>query len=190
MLRRMNVFVCIIALGFLMLMNPMRIQAGEVNKGAIPGEHLAKSCKSLPWGAAVWDNPEAIVHLKSGDNVLWVDTRPASFFENGTVRGAVLLTYNKIGQDGNELTQDSLDAALASANIPKDSAKIVFFCQGPKCHRSYNASIIAVTEWGYDPDNVIWYRDGYPNLFKAVKADPKLKRKAKKYLSDDGLKQL
>ena len=190
MLRRINVLFLVVAFGCLVAFNPTISEASEVNKGAIPGEHLDKACKSLPWGAIVWDNSEAIATLKKDDNVLWVDTRPASFFENGTVRGAVLLPYNKTGKDGNELNQGSLEAALASAGLSKDNAKIVFFCQGPKCHRSYNASIIAVMEWGYDPNNVIWYRDGYPNLFKAVKADPKLKRKAKKYLSDGGLKQL
>jgi hypothetical protein len=49
---------------------------------------------------------------------------------------------------------------------------------------------MAVTQWGFKPENVIWFRDGYPNLIKDIKADPKLKRKAAQYLSPSGVKDL
>lgn len=165
-------------------------QAEEVDKGKIPEEQLASSFKQLSWGSPIWDVPEAVDHLKTGGDILWVDTRPESFFTKGTVAGAVLLIYNKKGMAENTLTPESLEKAIADAGLAKDSVKIVFFCQGPKCHRSYNAAFVSVTEWGYSPEQVIWFRDGYPNLLSAVKADPKLKRKAKKYLSEAGVKQL
>jgi len=47
-----------------------------------------------------------------------------------------------------------------------------------------------VSAWGYKPENSIWFRAGYPFLFKAVQDDVKLKRKANKYLSEAGIKQL
>jgi Rhodanese-like domain len=176
-------------LGIIALMSSP-LNAAEVKKGAIPAEHLSKSYKMLPWNVAVWDLPEAVKHLKAKDEILWVDTRPESFYKKGSVRGAVIMPYNKSGETGNDLTPESLEAKIKSAGMAKDSIKIAFFCQGPKCHRSYNAAYIAVTEWGYKPENIVWFRDGYPILFKEVKKNPKLKRKAKRYISDAGLSQL
>ena len=166
------------------------LHASEVDKGAIPGEHLSKSLDKLPWGAAIWDVKQAVAQLKSDDKVLWIDTRPESFFTKGTVRDAILLPYNKTGKKGNDMTPETLAAAVSAAGLEKDTAKIIFFCQGPKCHRSYNASYIAITEWGYKADNIVWFRAGYPHLMKEVQNNPKLKRKAKKYLSDAGVKAL
>lgn len=164
--------------------------AEEVGKGKIPADQLASSYKQLPWGSPIWDVKEAVTQLKSDEKVLWIDTRPESFFKKGTVHGAVLLPYNKKEAGDNELTQESLIKALETAGVNKDSGKIIAFCQGPKCHRSYNAAFIAVTEWGYKAENVIWFRAGYPYLLKEIKDNPKLKRKAKKYISDAGVKQL
>ena len=166
------------------------LMAAEVGKGKIPADQLAKSFKTLAWGAPIWDVAEAVTHLKKGENVLWVDTRPESFFKKGTVSGAVLLIYNKKGMPENTLTPETLEKAMADKGIAKDKATIVFFCQGPKCHRSYNASFAAITEWGYAPEQIVWFREGYPFLFKKVQSDAKLKRKAKRYISADGVKQL
>ncbi len=88
------------------------------------------------------------------------------------------------------MTAELLGKTIADAGFSKDSVKVVMFCQGPKCHRSYNAAFVAVTRWGYKPENMIWFRAGYPHLLKEVKGNPKLKRKAKKYISDAGIKQL
>lgn len=164
--------------------------AAEVEKGAIPDAHLDKSQKALQWGVGIWDVDEAIEALKTNQDTLWVDTRPESLYNKGTIAGAVLLPYNKTGKSGNVLSQQTLDKALADNGLGKDTAKVVFFCQGPKCHRSYNATFVAVSQWGYKPENIIWFRDGYPALFNAVKSDPKLKRKAKRYLDANARKQL
>lgn len=164
--------------------------ANEVDKGKIPADQLALSYKILPWGAPIWDVPEAVSHLAPGGKVLWVDTRPESFFAQGTVKGAVLLVYDKKGAAGNTLTAESLAKAITDAGLAKESATIAFFCQGPECHRSYNASFAAITEWGYKAEQIVWFRAGYPHLLQDVKADAKLKRKANQYLSEAGVSQL
>ena len=161
----------------------------EVGKGKIPENQLASSFKTLPWGVDIWDTAEIVSVIKAKEKVLFVDTRPASFFSKGAIRGSVNLDYNIKGKDGT-LTEETLLAAVEKAGMTKDDCKVVFFCQGPKCHRSYNATFVAVTEWGYKADNIIWNREGYPYLFKEVKANPKLKRKAKKYISDSGLSEM
>jgi len=180
------IIICALMCGFF----SFAAQAQEVNKGEIPSAQLASSFKLLSWGAPIWDVQEALNQLKSDEKVLWVDTRPESFFKKGTVRDAILLPYNQQGAADNVLTAESLEKAIAAAGLNKDSVKIIMFCQGPKCHRSYNATYMAISEWGYKAENVIWFRAGYPLLLKEVKEDPKLKRKAKKYLSDEGVKQL
>ncbi len=182
--------VFILALTFFCFSLATPLIAAEVGKGKIPENQLAKSYKKLDWGVAIWDTDEAVANLQKGENTLWVDTRPESFFKKGTVNDAVLLIYNKKGMEENTLTPESLEKALADKGLAKDQATIVFFCQGPKCHRSYNASFAAVTEWGYSPEQIIWNREGYPFLFKKVQEDAKLKRKAKRYISDAGVKQL
>lgn len=184
----MRNFLLAVMCGLFMLTGTVCAQ--EVEKGKIPESQLASSYKKLDWGVAVWDEQEAIDQLKSSDPTLWVDTRPESFFKKGTVQGAIVLPYDKQGGEGNDLTAESLEKALQDAGFDKASTKIVMFCQGPKCHRSYNATFMAVSEWGYSPENVVWFRAGYPLLFKKIQNDPKLKRKAKKYISDAGVKQL
>lgn len=165
--------------------------AQEVDKGKIPADQLTASFKKLAWGSPVWDIEEAIAALKKGEGVVWIDTRPESFFKKGTIHGASLLIYNKKGkEEENTLTPESLEKTITEAGLTRDTATVAFFCQGPECHRSYNATHAAVTEWGYNPDNIVWFRAGYPLLFKVIKADPKLKRKAKRYISDEAVKQL
>ncbi len=166
------------------------VWAQEVDKGKIPTDQLALSFKKLAWGSPVWDVDEALSALKKGKNIVWVDTRPESFFQKGTIRNACLLIYNKKGMAENTLTPESLEKAISAAGFTKDTTTVVFFCQGPKCHRSYNAAYTAVTDWGYNPDNIVWMRAGYPLLLKEIKENPKLKRKAKKYLSAEGMKHL
>jgi Rhodanese-like domain len=159
--------------------------AGEVGKGQIPADHVADATKVLPWNVAIWDVDEAVAAVKDkSSKILWVDTRPTSFFEQGTVRDAVLMVYDKSGAsypDGEPLCgKDALLQKMeeTGANV------VVFFCQGPKCHRSYNAAYVAVEEWGLDASQVVWFRAGYPSLFKAVSETAKLKRKAKRYVCD------
>ena len=105
-------------------MQPLRgVWANEVEKGKIPAEHLTKSAKQLPWGAAIWDNEEAIHALKKEKGVIWIDTRPSSFFSKGTVRGARLMPYNKTGGQGNELTRAGLESTIKEAGLTKETAK-------------------------------------------------------------------
>ena len=167
------------------------VVAQEVPKGKIPPAHLDTKVKELPWQVAAWDVDDALPAFKSkAQKVLWVDTRPSSFFKQGTIRDAALLVYNQSGSDYPDgepvCTKESLEAAMAAAGADV----VVFFCQGPKCHRSYNAAYVAVKDWGMNPSKVVWFRGGYPNLFKSVGESPKLKRKAKRYLSDDGVAKL
>lgn len=164
--------------------------AKEVEKGGIPEAELASTFKQLPWGAPIWDNDEMIQAFNDDAKMVLIDTRPESFFSKGTLKNAIMLVFDKSDAAENTLSEASLAAAIAKAGLSKETAKIVLFCQGPKCHRSYNASFVAISKWGYAASNVVWYRDGYPNLVKKIQDDPKLKRKANKYLSEEAMKSL
>lgn len=176
--------------GTLILSSGQLAMANEVDKGGIPAAELEASFKKLPWGAPVWDNDEMLKAYNEGLKMVLIDTRPESFYQKGTLANALMFSFDKSTSADNTLTEAALAEAITKAGMTKETAKVIFFCQGPKCHRSYNASYVAVSKWGYSPDNIIWFRDGYPNFIKKIQDDPKLKRKANKYLSEEAVKSL
>ncbi len=170
------------------------LYSAEVDKEKIPAEHLDPTLKKLPWNVSIWDVEDAIPALLENKPVLWVDTRTASFLKQGSVAGSINLVYDKTGVTIPEtetiLTKDTLEAAIKASKLDRSQLIIAFFCQGPKCHRSYNVTYKAVTEWGYKPEQIVWFRDGFPVLENKVSQDAKLKRKAKKLLTPDAIKNL
>lgn len=161
----------------------------EVAKGNIPEQFLDPGLKMLPSGIAVWDVEEAIAALKDQDGkYLWVDTRPGSFLEIGTTKDAVNLVCELQGlpipdaDAPNAISKEKLFAAMKTIDPDINSVTVIFFCQGPECHRSYNAALRCVKDYGLGVDQVVWFRGGYPNLEKHILSDPKLKRRITKYL--------
>ncbi len=165
----------------------------EVDKGKVPAEFLDKSVKQLPNGIAIWDAEEAVSAIKNKtENLLWIDTRPESFFKTGTIAPAVLLCYNKNETvapktETQILTAETLKNAVAKVNTDASKVTVLFFCQGPKCHRSYNAALHAVSTWNYPAAKMVWFRDGYPDTYNYIVNDKKLKRRMSKYLKGDVL---
>lgn len=164
-------------------------ECAEVAKGNIPAPFLDPCLKMLPSGIAIWDIEEAIPALKAKQaKYLWVDTRPGSFLEIGTTKNAVNLVCDLQGiaipeaDAPNAITKDTLFAAMKTIDPDINLVTVVFFCQGPKCHRSYNAALRCVKDYGLGVDQVVWFRGGYPNLEKHILANPKLKRRITKYL--------
>ncbi len=161
----------------------------EVAKGKIPANHLDESLKELPSGIPIWDLEEVMPALKNAEaKILWVDTRPNSFFKQGTIKKAVLLVCDLMGvpipdaDKGNAISKEKLTAEMKKIDADINKVTVVFFCQGPKCHRSYNAAIRSVKEYGLNESKVVWFRAGYPNLEKHIKEDPKLNKRITKYL--------
>jgi hypothetical protein len=160
----------------------------EVNKGQVPKKFLSKSIKVLPNGIKIWDEEEAINNLnRMNRRILWVDTRPSSMWRSGTIKNAVNLVYHKnekllFSREKKKLTRGSLN------RVRRGKTKIVFFCQGPKCHRSYNAALRSVQKWGIPASQVVWLRGGYPKIYKSIQSNPRLKRKIKKYLQGSTIK--
>jgi hypothetical protein len=194
MLKRQYIFPLLV--GFMILCLPCLIFAAteckeceEVAKGKIPAQFLDPGLKVLPSGIAIWDVDEAIAALKDKKmKYLWVDTRPGSFLKIGTTKNAVNLVCDLQGvpipeaDAPNAISKDKLSAAMEKIDPDINSVTVVFFCQGPKCHRSYNAALRSVKEYGLGVDQVVWFRGGYPNLEKHILSNAKLKRRITKYL--------
>ena len=164
----------------------------EVAKGKIPNKYIDSAVKELPSGIKIWDIDEAMAALKNkSGKILWVDTRPNSFFKMGTIKESVLLVCDikgatiDEGSQGPEITKDRLDAAVKTVDADPAAVTVVFFCQGPKCHRSYNAALRTVGEYGYKSDHIVWFRAGYPELETHILDTPKLKKRITKYLQGD-----
>ena len=172
------------------------LECSEVAKGKIPDKFLDKAVKILPSSILIWDNEEVIHALKDKNGqYLWVDTRPGSFLKIGTIKNAVNLVCDLNGIPipaadlDNAISKEKLVAEMEKINPDISKVFVIFFCQGPKCHRSYDAAIRSVAEYGFSPSKVVWYRDGYPNLEKEVLDNPKLKKRISKYLMGDVLNQ-
>ena len=95
-------------------------------------------------------------------------------FKYNSSVGSRLFLYNDKSSSMNE---ERLLSSMGEINSDISKVKVAFYCQGPKCHRSYNAALEAVSEYGLNPEQIIWFRAGYPNLLKKFQSSAKLRRK-------------
>ena len=88
-----------------------------------------------------------------------VDTRKASEFGEGTIKGAISVPYDpeKSAKAADfDASQDKFDMGKLSDK----NAVIVVFCNSGTCFKSYKAAVV-LSKNGYK--NVNWYRDGFPD---------------------------
>ncbi len=112
---------------------------------------------AAPAGVKLVESKDVVELQKQG--AILVDTRKASEFGEGTLKGAVSVPYDpeKSAKDANfDAAQDKFDMSkLADKN-----AKIVTFCNSGTCWKSYKAAVVLAKN-GYK--NVSWYRNGFPD---------------------------
>jgi rhodanese-related sulfurtransferase len=101
----------------------------------------------------------AAVQTLQGKGAVVVDTRRASEYAEGTIKGAISVPYDP--------EKSAKDAAFDSAQDKFDLAKfadknkdIVLFCNSGTCWKSYKAAVVLAKN-GYK--NVHWYRNGFPD---------------------------
>lgn len=88
-----------------------------------------------------------------------VDTRRASEYAEGTIKGAISVPYDpeKSAKDVNfDPSQDKFDLS----KLPDKNAHIVTFCNAGSCWKSYKSAVVLAKN-GYK--NVYWYRNGFPD---------------------------
>ena len=108
-------------------------------------------------GATVVTGPQVKSAMAHGAIVF--DSRPPRWYSRGRIPGAVLLFYHEKSQRNAHFnaSKDKLDMS----KLPKDkSKKIVFYCNGTTCWKSYK-SVVRAVKAGYT--NVLWYRRGLPD---------------------------
>jgi len=88
-----------------------------------------------------------------------IDTRVASEYSEGHIKGAVSLPYRE--KSAKAVDFDAAQDQFDLSKLPSDkAAAIVMYCNGPECWKSYKAST-AATKGGYS--NILWYRLGFPD---------------------------
>ncbi len=117
----------------------------------------AETPAAAPAGVKLVD-AKAVQALQAKGGVI-VDTRKASEYGEGTIKGAISVPYDpeKSAKDANfDASQDKFNMAkLADKN-----ANIVVFCNAGTCWKSYKAAVVLAKN-GYK--NVNWYREGFPD---------------------------
>jgi len=101
----------------------------------------------------------AAVQALQGKGAVLIDTRKASEYADGTIKGAISVPYDpeKSAKDaGFDAGQDKYDMGKIA-----DKAKdYVLFCNSGTCWKSYKAAVV-MAKAGYK--NVHWYRNGFPD---------------------------
>ena len=97
-------------------------------------------------GATIVTAEEVIELITTEDGVVVIDSRRDEEYEKGHIETAITLLDSKM----NEL--------ILSSHMTSKETPVIFYCNGIRCMRSYNASVKALS-WGYE--NVYWFRGGW-----------------------------
>jgi rhodanese-related sulfurtransferase len=119
--------------------------------------------------AQAGDTPAALAGAKivaaddvakaQSSGVAIIDTRVASEYAEGHIKGAVNVPYREKSEKAANF--DAAQDEFNLAKLPADkAAAVVIYCNGPECWKSFKASSAAI-KGGYT--NVLWYREGFPN---------------------------
>ena len=84
--------------------------------------------------------------VEEHDDLVIIDSRKTSDRQEGYIE-------TSIGLQDTDTTAESLAKHLASKTTP-----VIFYCNGPKCGRSANASRVAIAD-GYS--KIYWFRGGW-----------------------------
>jgi rhodanese-related sulfurtransferase len=101
---------------------------------------------------------EDVVKLQAA-GALVVDSRIASEYADGHIKGAVSIPYREKSEKSANF--DAGQDEFNLAKLPADKrAPLVVYCNGPECWKSFKAGTAAVKA-GYT--NIYWYRAGFPD---------------------------
>jgi rhodanese-related sulfurtransferase len=88
-----------------------------------------------------------------------VDTRRASEYAEGTIKGAISVPYDP-EKSAKDVSFDAAQDKFDLAKFPDKNAVIVTFCNAGSCWKSYKSAVMLAKN-GYK--NVHWYRNGFPD---------------------------
>jgi|1185.fasta_scaffold217701_2 rhodanese-related sulfurtransferase len=124
---------------------------------------------ALTGAAKAGDTPPTLAGAKSVDaaavakaqaaGAVVVDTRVASEYADGHIKGAISVPYREKSEKSASF--DSAQDEFNFAKLPADkTAAVVIYCNGAECWKSFKASSVSIKA-GYT--NILWYREGFPD---------------------------
>ncbi|MFA5455228.1 MAG: methyl-accepting chemotaxis protein [Sulfurimonas sp.] len=112
---------------------------------------------ALQYGVTLVDTKTALSLQKEG--AVFVDTRKVPEYAIERIDGAISAYYDEKGGEENKIAEfDSSNDTYINSRLPQDKqAKLIFYCNGIKCWKSYKAAVVSAKD-GYK--NVFWLQDG------------------------------
>ena len=110
-----------------------------------------------PKGVVLVD-AKKVQELQAGGATI-VDTRKASEFGEGSIKGAISVPYDP-EKSAKEAGFDPKVDKFDMSKLPNKDAKIVLFCNAGSCWKSYKSAVVLASN-GYK--HVFWYREGVPD---------------------------
>ena len=118
---------------------------------------LADETPPVLSGAKLITAEEAVKAI--GGGAVPVDTRVASEYAEGHIKGALSVPYREKSAKSVDFDASKDQFDLSKLPVNKE-ASIVVYCNGPECWKSYKAATVSI-KGGYS--NVHWYRLGFPD---------------------------
>lgn len=141
---------------FLLLLIAMTVPLLQASsqKPLTPTSQIAKE-----HGVIVVDVTRAKTLSESG--AYFVDTRKVPEYAKEHIFGALSAYYDEKGGHSNKIIDfDNTNDIYHTSRLPDDkSIGLIFYCNGPKCWKSYKAAVASHND-GYH--NIFWLRDGLP----------------------------
>jgi len=94
-----------------------------------------------------------------GKGAVMIDTRKASEFADGTIKGAISVPYDP-EKSAKSADFDASHDKFDMGKIADKNKDYVVFCNSGTCWKSYKAAV-TMAKAGYK--NVHWYRNGFPD---------------------------
>jgi rhodanese-related sulfurtransferase len=138
--------------------NTFRLLAAALMFALLPTHAaLADNTPAVLSGAKLITAEEAVKAI--GGGAVAIDTRVASEYAEGHVKGALSVPYREKSEKSAEFDASKDQFDLSKLPVNKEAA-IVLYCNGPECWKSYKAATVAI-KGGYS--NIHWYRLGFPD---------------------------
>ncbi len=128
--------------------------------GLITGAGIARAQETpvaAPAGVKLVEAPA--VQALQGKGAVLIDTRKASEYSEGTIKGAISVPYDP-EKSAKDVKFDSAQDKFDMAKIADKNKDYVVFCNSGTCWKSYKAAVV-MAKAGYK--NIHWYRNGVPD---------------------------
>ncbi len=128
--------------------------------GLIAGAGIARAQETpaaAPAGVKLIE--AAAVQAMQAKGAVLIDTRKASEFSEGTIKGAISVPYDP-EKSAKDVKFDSAQDKFDMSKIADKNKDYVVFCNSGTCWKSYKAAVV-MAKAGYK--NIHWYRNGVPD---------------------------